>query len=142
MMDDKGSTLICLWGLTPMCHEDDAARAIFCAYSMRKALMDKYAIKLSIGISSGEVFAGVCGTSGSRKEFTSLGDVVNLAARVMYWPKSKGIMGKIHTDLNTKALASNFFSFIYQGHHEFKGKSISLPVYEPIFEIPGDEPYE
>jgi len=114
-----------------MCNEDDAARAILCAYNMRKALMDKYQIKLSIGISSGEVFAGVCGTSGSRKEFTSLGDVVNLAARVMYWPKSKGIMGKIHTDLNTRNLATNFFSFVCKGHHEFKGKSISLPVYEP-----------
>ena len=29
-------------------------------------------------------------------------------------------------------LASNFFDFEYKGHHELKGKSISIPFFEPI----------
>lgn len=43
----------------------------------------------NIGISSGEMFSGVVGTSGGRKEFSVLGDVVNLAAREMGWAKQR-----------------------------------------------------
>lgn len=115
-MDDKGSTLICLWGLTPMGHADDASRAILTAFNMRKELKKIEGTWCNIGISSGELFSGVVGTSGGRKEFSVLGDIANLAARVMYWPKKHGHKGKIHVDLNTRALASNQFSFVYQGH--------------------------
>ena len=59
----------------------------------------------------------------------------------MYWPKSKGIMGQIYTDLNSRNLASNHYSFIYRGHQEFKGKSVSMALYEPIFEVPGENYY-
>jgi adenylate cyclase 10 len=102
LMDDKGSTLICLWGLTPMAHEDDAARAITCAYSMRKAILEECGAWTCFGISSGEVFSGIAGTIGSRKEYTSLGDVVNVSARIMAWPMYKGIKGKIFVENNTK----------------------------------------
>mmetsp|Transcript_26004 Transcript_26004/g.35436 ORF Transcript_26004/g.35436 Transcript_26004/m.35436 type:complete len:90 (+) Transcript_26004:967-1236(+) len=85
-MDDKGSTLICLWGLNPYSHEDDAARAILTALNMRKSLAEIDNTWCNIGISSGDVFSGVVGTSGSRKEFSVLGDTVNLAARIMFWP--------------------------------------------------------
>ncbi len=37
----------------------------------------------SIGITAGRVFAGVVGTSGSRREYSVLGDKVNLSARLM-----------------------------------------------------------
>ena len=29
-------------------------------------------------------------------------------------------------------LAGNYFDFKYQGHHELKGKSISIPFFEPL----------
>ena len=38
VMDDKGSTLICIWGLPPMAHEDDATRAVLAAQMIRKEL--------------------------------------------------------------------------------------------------------
>jgi hypothetical protein len=41
-MDDKGSTLVCLWGLSPMSHDDDASRAILTAFEMRRELMRLY----------------------------------------------------------------------------------------------------
>ncbi len=49
----------------------------------------------NIGISSGECFAGVVGTSGSRKEFSVLGDIVNLAARIMGSMKERGLKNAI-----------------------------------------------
>ena len=132
VMDDKGSTLICIWGLCPFAHEDDAARAILTAINMRRELAKIDNTWCNVGISTGEVFSGVVGTSGSRKEFSVLGDFVNLAARVMYYPKKFGLKGKIHVDLQTKKEADNFVNFLYKGHCEFKGKSVSLPIFEPL----------
>lgn len=86
-MDDKGSTLICIWGMSPFAHEDDPARAILTAMNMRRELLKIDNTWTNFGISTGDVFSGVVGTSGSRKEFSVLGDIVNLAARIMYWPK-------------------------------------------------------
>ena len=86
-MDDKGSTMVILWGLSPMAHSDDAARAINTAFGMRRELTRLHKTDCNIGISSGEMFSGVVGTSGGRKEFSVLGDVVNLSARVMTWAK-------------------------------------------------------
>jgi len=131
-MDDKGSTLICIWGLCPFSHDDDAARAILTAINMRRELAKIENTWCNVGISTGEVFSGVVGTSGSRKEFSVLGDYVNLAARIMYWPKKYKLTGKINVDLQTKKEADNFIRFNYKGHCEFKGKSVSLPIFEPI----------
>ena len=40
-------------------------------------------VKCNIGITTGTVYAGVVGTSGSRREYSVLGDQANLAARLM-----------------------------------------------------------
>lgn len=45
--------------------------------------LKKLACPVSIGIATGTVFAGVVGTSGSRREYSVLGDEVNLSARLM-----------------------------------------------------------
>jgi class 3 adenylate cyclase len=86
----------------------------------------------NVGIATGDVFSGVVGTSGSRKEFSCLGDSVNLAARIMYWPMKYGTKGVINCDLRTKNEAMNQITFKYGQHCEFKGKSISIPIFEPI----------
>lgn len=49
---------------------------------MRREL-PKIQCECSVGIVTGTVFAGVVGTSGSRREYSVLGDSVNLAARLM-----------------------------------------------------------
>lgn len=115
-----------------MAHDDDAARAILTAFNIRRELKKIDGTTCNIGISSGEMFVGVVGTSGSRKEFSVLGDVANLAARIMYWPIKNKEVGKVNVDLNSRNLAANHFSFKYGGHQEFKGKSISIPIFEPI----------
>ena len=43
----------------------------------------KIKVTCKVGIATGLVFAGVVGTSGSRREYSVLGDSVNLAARLM-----------------------------------------------------------
>lgn len=131
-MDDKGSTLICIWGLCPMAHTDDPARAILTAMNMKRELKKIEGTWCNVGIATGDVFSGVVGTSGSRKEFSVLGDTVNLSARIMYWPKKFKQYGKINVCMRTKNEAMNQISFKYGQHCEFKGKSISIPIFEPI----------
>lgn len=105
VMDDKGSTLICIWGLPPFAHHDDPTRAVLTALLMRrelgrKANPDDNNCWCNIGIATGVVFSGVVGTSGFRKEYSVLGDTANLAARIMYWNKFKKIKenGFLHVD--------------------------------------------
>lgn len=132
VMDDKGSTLICLWGLLPFAHEDDAARALLTGFNIIKVLNQKEGVYCNIGVSSGECFSGVVGTSGSRKEFSVLGDIVNLAARIAGLLKAGKHQNKMNCDLTTRMLASNYFDFTYEGHKELKGKSISIPFFQPV----------
>lgn len=72
------------------------------------------------------------GTSGSRKEFSVLGDIVNLAARIVGFIKGSNSKNIMMCDLNTRMLAQDTFDFVYKGHKELKGKSISIPFFEPI----------
>lgn len=130
VMDDKGSTMICIWGLLPLAHHDDASRALLTGFNIIKALKKIPDTYCNIGVSSGECFSGITGTSGSRKEFSVLGDIVNLAARIMGSMKGNE-KNKIKCDLNTRMLAANDFDFVYQRHAELKGKSISIPFFAP-----------
>jgi len=137
-MDDKGSTMICIWGLAPLTHEDDATRAVITALDIKEKLK-QIDVKSSFGIATGIVFSGVVGTSGGRKEFSVLGDVVNVAARIMGQSKKDG---KIYIDYETKQDAESYLKFWYVNHYEFKGKSVSLPIYEPVPIEPKDLIYD
>ena len=130
LMDDKGSTLMIIFGLHPMAHQDDAVRAVFTGLSLIKELK-KINCSCSVGITTGVVFAGVVGTSGSRREFSVLGDTVNLSARFMQ-AACKEKDKKILVDENTKREAENKISFKFFMFQKVKGKSGDIPFYEPI----------
>ncbi|MHB8575805.1 MAG: AAA family ATPase [Dehalococcoidia bacterium] len=62
--------------------EDDDARAALCALQLRRALrVMPTGVIWKIGINAGTVFAGDLG-AGWRRDYTILGDVVNVAARL------------------------------------------------------------
>ena len=131
-MDDKGSTLIIIFGFIPLAHQDDAQRALLTGFNLIKALKKIPDTYCNIGVSSGECFSGVVGTSGSRKEFSVLGDIVNLAARIMGKIKEGKGKNEMLCDLNTRMLAADTFQFEYmKPHRELKGKSISIPFFKP-----------
>lgn len=100
--------------------------------NMRKELKKIENTWCNVGIATGDVFSGVVGTSGSRKEFSVLGDTVNLAARIMFYPLKFGKRGEINCCLRTKNEAMATMSFKYYDHCEFKGKSISIPIFSPV----------
>src|SRR4051794_907862 len=75
---DKGSTLKATFG-APVAHEDDERRAVACA----RALLERDELRrAAIGVATGTVYCGLIG-SAARREYTVLGDAVNVAARLM-----------------------------------------------------------
>jgi adenylate cyclase len=84
-----GDCLMAVWG-APVPQEDHAARALAAAEDMMRFLetaneewKEKYdvEIRLGIGVNSGEAIVGNIG-SDKRMEYTVIGDVVNVAARL------------------------------------------------------------
>ncbi|MCQ2816834.1 MAG: hypothetical protein MJ252_06175 [archaeon] len=88
LMDEKGSSIITCWGLPPFSSYDDPTRAVSSALLILDELKKLNCINPAvdfpkIGISTGCCFSGTCGSSGDRREYTILGEIVNLAARMM-----------------------------------------------------------
>ena len=79
---EEGEKLMAVFG-APVAHEDHAERAARAALLMLAALQAPHGnLHLRIGLNSGNVFAGNVGTV-ARKEYTVMGDAVNVAARIM-----------------------------------------------------------
>jgi len=89
----SGAYIMALFG-APHAHEDDPLRAVLAALE----LQEMFGGTLSFGINTGYVFAGDVGTA-RRREYTVMGDEVNLAARLM----SKCSPGEIWLGPNTSA---------------------------------------
>eukprot|EP00049_Salpingoeca_infusionum_P012643 m.232666 g.232666 ORF g.232666 m.232666 type:complete len:1227 (+) comp15237_c2_seq1:290-3970(+) len=88
LVDDKGVLVLCAMGLPPLQHSDDPERAVSAALALaeniRQLSFSDPSIKLraAIGVCTGRAFCGVVG-SAIRQEYTLMGNVVNLAARLM-----------------------------------------------------------
>ena len=86
---DQGDKLMVIFG-APVAHERDARRAALTALAMQKRMSQLAAplasvfLSQRIGIHTGFVFAGNVGSAAQqRREYTVMGNTVNLAARLM-----------------------------------------------------------
>jgi class 3 adenylate cyclase/tetratricopeptide (TPR) repeat protein len=123
-VDEKGTTLVAALGLPPLAHEDDPARGVQAALAMREALAG-LGRRVAIGVTSGRAF---CGTVGSRwrREYTMLGAVVNLAARLMQ-EAGDGVL----CDRATATAARAALAFEALAPVRVKGRADPVPVYRP-----------
>jgi len=80
-MDDKGTTLVACFGVPPLTHEDDPARAVDAAVALQASLRD-LGVTAGVGVATGPTFCGPVGNA-TRRDFAMLGGHVNLAARLM-----------------------------------------------------------
>ncbi len=94
-----GDSLMVIFG-SPVSRPDDALRAIRCAIAMqskareidgRLKSMPPLRLQTGIGVASGKVFSGIMGSL-RRKEFTSVGMPVNIAARLQGLARSGEIL--------------------------------------------------
>ena len=143
LMDDKGSVLLVAWGLPPLSNHDDSLRAVLTGINLIQELKNYKSEKwgvcgAKIGISTGYCFSGVCGNIGNRREYSVLGEIVNLAARYMQRSMKMCEQNKTNYQLllceHTKNLIQSQISCkkVYTG--ECKGFSVKFNFYEPILD--------
>jgi class 3 adenylate cyclase/predicted ATPase len=133
---EHGDKLLAFFG-APVAHEDDAERAVRAALNMQAALREMSSVlpeqvglpdlKLTqqIGISVGYVFAGYVGTAW-RREYTVMGDEVNLAARLMAAAEHDSIVVGSAVQRKGQAL----FNLTPRGEVRVKGKSEPVAIFE------------
>ncbi len=115
VVDDKGTILLVLFGTPPFLHEDNATRAVAFALELQ-GVAQAQDLQLSIGITEGTAFAGPVGAP-NRREYTVIGDVINLAARLM----QHGSAGSIIISNKVKERAGPNFATESLGEISLKG---------------------
>lgn len=129
LMDDKGTTLIAIFGSVPTTHSNDSSRAVSASLDLAFHLK-RVNINVNVGITTSRVFAGVVGSSGGRREYSLLGDGVNLAARLMQLACST-TEHNIFLDENTFTESSNEMKCCFHSKVKVKGKDNMIKVYYP-----------
>jgi class 3 adenylate cyclase/tetratricopeptide (TPR) repeat protein len=124
-VDDKGVTFIGVMGLPPLAHEDDPTRGLQAALALR-ACLKKLGLKTAIGVTTGRAYCGSVG-SPRRCEYTIMGDVVNMAARLM-----QAAPDSILCDAPTQDAAPEGFAFEKLEPIRVKGKAEPIQVYRPL----------
>ena len=79
-VDERGATLLVVFGLPPFSHEDDALRATLAALEIQQRMTAKK-LHVNIGIATGRAFCGSIGNA-SRRKYTMIGHTINLSARL------------------------------------------------------------
>lgn len=88
--DDKGTVIIAAFGLPPLAHEDEPARAVEAGMALVRAARGRGA-QVAAGVTTATVFCGPVGNE-RRREYAVVGDGVNLAARLMKAAVAWGVL--------------------------------------------------
>lgn len=127
-----GDCIMAVWG-APIACDDHADRALACAEDMmdyletgRAQWRDRYGVelRLAIGINSGEAIVGNIGSS-KRMEYTVVGDVVNVAARL----ETLASPNQVLVAEGTQTLASDRFELHRLGKRHLTGRQEETEVY-------------
>ena len=135
LMDDKGSVMLVAWGLPPMSSRNDPLDAVSSCITILQEF-NKLGFQCAMGLTTGTCFTGVCGTVGNRREYSMLGEVVNLASRYMseglkYMAKNK-LNNILVIDERTKNLIQNKIRCKYLFRTKVKGFDILFNFFTPV----------
>src|SRR5215212_6670012 len=117
-----GDEIMALFG-APIAHENDPERALRAALEMMDAIavfneQQGTTLSLHIGVNTGPVVAGAIGSHG-RKDYSVMGDAVNLAARL----EDASADGEIYVGASTHRLTTGLFEFERLPLLALKGKT-------------------
>jgi adenylate cyclase len=129
-----GDAIMARFG-APQAHEDDAVRAISAALEMQRSMRifagqmqaaGRPGLNMRIGINTGEVLAGEVGSS-ALKQFTLMGNTVNLASRLEHEAEP----GSVLVGETTYRLARHAFDFRALPPMEIRGQSELIHAFVP-----------
>lgn len=129
-----GDAIMACWG-APIDDPDQASHAVAAALEMSVTL-DAFRTELGesgaefdvgIGIHSGPAVVGLIGSE-ARREYTAIGDTVNLASRIE--GLTKGV-ARILVSEDTARKCRGAFDFTGRGHYKVKGRTAEVQLFEP-----------
>lgn len=133
-IDDKGLTLLAAFGLPPLAHEDDPFLALQAAFALDD-LLHEYGLNMALAVTTGRTFCGTIGND-TRREYTIIGDVVNLAARLMQYAEQMERLNNgrlpILCDAITYEATQAHIEFAPLPSVQLKGKQDPVAVYRPL----------
>lgn len=141
LIDDKGLLIVCAFGLPGCYHMDDAARSIILAKDLSTNILrvtGDDTISSSIGVATGVAYCGPVGSQ-ERREYTMMGTVPNLAARLMSKAGKDGVLIDKTTLDSAKEISGDVsFQFVPE-QHDMKGLG-SVDVFRPsLHQKPADQ---
>ena len=127
-----GDAIMAFWG-APLDDPDHAKNAVACALDMADTLLAFRAelggdFDVGIGVHSGPAVVGLIG-SDKRREYTSIGDTVNLASRIEGLTKEAG--RRILVSRETMERCAGAFDFVSCGTFQAKGRAQPVELFEP-----------
>ena len=121
----------------PVTQDDHAERAVRCALAMQGALARlnveraarrEPALRMGIGVHTGTVVIGDVGAA-SRREYTAIGDAVNVASRIEELTKTQGV--PILVSAETRRRVGDAVPFSPAGPARLKGRAQPVETYLP-----------
>src|SRR5262245_15714962 len=140
-----GDGLMAYFG-APVVAEDHAARAVACALAMQESLgvlnAERAArgdppLKMGVGIHTGPVVLGDVGAP-SRREYTAIGDTVNVASRFENATKARAV--PVLVSEATRARVTDGFEFTPGSPITIRGKVEPMQCYVPLRRDPRGVP--
>lgn len=137
-VDDKGISLLAALGMPPLTHADDPLRAVKAACRVAE-LLSGLGLQCGIGVVTGRVFCGVVGNAG-RREYTLMGDSVNLSARLMQAALVGAARFSVMVDQATHMATRRQVDYGPVRQLALKGKTGEIPAWEPLGFRQTDQP--
>jgi adenylate cyclase len=130
-----GDCIMALWG-APLDDPEHARRAVACALDMADTLAvfkrefgeGAKDFDVGIGVHSGPAVVGLIGSE-KRREYTAIGDTVNLASRIE--GLTKDAKRRILVSRDTMEKCADGFDFVSCGTFPVKGRAQPVELFEP-----------
>jgi len=130
-----GDCIMAMWG-APLDDASHAKNAVACALDMADTLQvfkrelgaEDLEFDVGIGLHSGPAVVGLIGSE-KRREYTAIGDTVNLASRIE--GLTKDAKRRILVSKDTAGLCGDAFEFVSCGTFPVKGRAQPVELFEP-----------